>query len=98
MEKQKLNPPAKTFTCNRIQAAIWVESVENEEGAFERQSIRISKSFKDKQSGEWKRTDSLFVDDLPNVAVVAMEAYKHLRLSSREPRPTDDKASDRSMR
>jgi hypothetical protein len=84
MEKQKSSPPAKTFTCNRIQAAIWVESVENEEGAFESQSIRISKSFKDKQSGEWKRTDRLFADDLPNVAVVAMEAYKHLRLSSRE--------------
>ena len=89
MKKQKSSPPAKTFTCNRVQAAIWVESVENEEGAFESQSIRISKSYKDKQSGEWKRTDHLFADDLPNVAVVAMEAYKHLRLSSREPESVD---------
>ena len=89
MKKQKSSPPAKTFMCNRVQAAIWVESVENEEGAFESQSIRISKSYKDKQSGEWKRTDHLFADDLPNVAVVAMEAYKHLRLSSREPESVD---------
>ncbi len=90
MEKQKSNPPAKTFTCNRIQAAIWITSTETDDGPVKSQSIRISKSYKDKRTGEWKRTDRLFPDDLPNVAVVAMEAYKYLRLSSREIESTDE--------
>lgn len=89
MEKQKSNPPAKTFTCNGVQAAIWLTSTETDNGPVKSQSIRITKSYKDKDTGEWKRTDRLFADDLPNVAVVAMEAYKHLRVSSREPENTD---------
>ena len=89
MEKQKSNQPAKTFMSNRVQAAIWLNSVETADGPIQSHAIRITKSFKDKQTGEWKRTDHLFADDLPNVAVVAMEAYKHLRLSSREPDSAD---------
>lgn len=90
MEKQKSNPPAKTFTCNGVQAAIWLTSTETDNGPVKSQSIRITKSYKDKDTGEWKRTDRLFTDDLPNVAVVAMEAYKYLRLSSREVQTTEE--------
>lgn len=96
MEKNHSKPPDREFTCNGVTAAIWQNSAERE-GRPERHSIRITKSFKDKKTGRWTRTDTLLPGDLPNVAVVADEAYKHLRLSSREPgRTTNGKVDANS--
>jgi hypothetical protein len=81
MEKNHSKPPDREFTCNGVTAAIWQNSVGN---GPDRHTIRITKSFKDKKTGKRTRTDTLLPGDLPNVAYVADEAYKHLRLSSRE--------------
>ena len=45
-----------------------------------RYSITIDKAYKDGE--EWKHTNSFAAEDLPKVALVAIEAYRYLRLRS----------------
>ena len=41
-------------------------------------SVGIDKAYKD--GDEWKHTSSFAVEDLPKVALLANEVYRHLRL------------------
>ena len=84
MENKTTNNPIKTFSCGAIKAAIWLNCLEKDGTLVEVHSIKIDKSYKDKESDEWKNTGSLSAEDLPKVAVVAMEAYKYIRMRSSE--------------
>ena len=84
MENKKTNNPIKTFSCGAVKAAIWLNCLEKDGTLVEVHSIRINKSYKDKGDDEWKRTDNLAAEDLPKVAVVAMEAYKFIRVKPSE--------------
>ena len=74
-----MSKPEKTFRCGPIAASIWSEArtVNNESVQFF--SVRIDKAYR--QDGQWKHTDSFAAEDLPKVALVANEAYKHIRLT-----------------
>ena len=43
-------------------------------------SVTINKAYKEGE--DWKYTNSFNIEDLPKVALVANEAYKHIRLKS----------------
>ena len=73
-----------TFSCGAIKAAIWLNCLEKNGTLVEIHSIRINKSYKDKENDEWKTTGNLSVEDLPKLAVVAMEAYKFIRVRESE--------------
>jgi hypothetical protein len=74
--------PIKTFGCGSVKAAIWADSRVINNAVVEVHSVRIDRSYKDPDSGEWKHTDTFNAEDLPKVAIVAIEVYKHLRLRS----------------
>ena len=84
MENKTTNNPIKTFSCGAVKAAIWLNCLEKDGTLVEVHSIRINKSYKDKGDDEWKTTGSLSAEDLPKVAVVAMEAYKFIRVRESE--------------
>ena len=84
MENKTTNNPIKTFSCGAVKAAIWLNCIEKDGTLVEIHSIRINKSYKDKENDEWKTTGSLSAEDLPKVAVVAIEAYKYIRMRSSE--------------
>ena len=74
--------PIKTFSCGSVKAAIWAEPKVINNALVEVHSVRIDRSYKDKDNGEWKHTDSFDAGDLPKVAIVATEVYKYLKLRS----------------
>ena len=84
MEKTSKKNPIKVFSCGPIKAAIWLNSFEKDGTLVEVHSVKIDKSYKDKESDEWKTTGSLSAEDLPKVALVAMEAYKFIRVRESE--------------
>jgi len=83
MQDEMKNRPNKAFWCGAIQAAIWTNQRVMDDAVVEVHSIKIDKSYKD--DDDWKRTSSFVAEDLPKVSVVAMAAYRHLRLRSNEP-------------
>ena len=78
MEDFTMNKPEKKFSCGSIAASIWANTkvVTGETVKF--YSVTINKAYK--EGDEWKHTNSLNIEDLPKVALVATEAYKYVRL------------------
>jgi len=73
-------PPCKVFACGAVKAAIWIDNRATDDEVVQVHSIKFDRSYKDKDDGQWKHTETFNAEDLPKVAVVAMEAYKYLRL------------------
>ncbi len=73
-----MNKPEKKFSCGSISASIWANTkvVTGETVKF--YSVTINKAYKEGE--DLKYTDSFNIEDLPKVALVATEAYKHVRL------------------
>ena len=68
------------FSCGGIKAAIWLDSKVIKNEMVEVHSVKIDKSYKEQDDKEWKHTNTFNAEDLPKVALVAMEAYKFIRL------------------
>jgi hypothetical protein len=97
MEKKTNIPPGKVFCCGPIRAAVWSNPTLLGDKMAEKQSIKITKRYIDKDTGEWMSTNNLFLEDLPKVAVVANEVYRHFRVSMWENEETEDPTSDKSV-
>lgn len=85
MEESVKKSPIKIFSCGPIKVAIWLNSIEKDGTIVDIHSVKINKSYRDKNNGEWKRTNSFSVEDLPKIALVAKEAYKYVRIRTFEP-------------
>jgi len=84
--------PIKVFSCGRVKAAIWAGSKVVNDTLVDVHSIKIDRSYKD--GDEWKSTNTFYREDLPKVALVAMEAHKFIRLRSPEQNKTGASESD----
>lgn len=84
MENVVKKNPIKVFSCGAVKAAIWLGSRIIDDDLIEIHYIKIDKSYKDKDSSEWKYTNTFNAEDLPKVSVVAMEVYKFLRIKVSE--------------
>ena len=84
VEKGK-NNPIKVFQCGCVKAAIWTGPKVIDNTVVEVHSIRIDRSYKDKDSDEWKHTNTFNAADLPKVSLVASEAYKYVRMRTFAP-------------
>jgi len=85
MENQIKRNPIKVFTFGALKAAVWADSRVVNNSIVEMHSVKIDRTYKDKESNEWKHTDTFHAEDLPKLAVLATEVYKWLRLRSFEP-------------
>lgn len=83
MKHKVKNDPIKVFQCGLIRAAIWADSTVIDNTIVEVHSIKIDRSYKDGE--QWKHTNAFNAEDLPKVALVANEAYKHLRMRAFAP-------------
>ena len=77
------NLPEKKFRAGAISATIWRNQVKTKDGQDrEIMSVTFQRSYKDKDSDEWKTTSSLRTMDLPKAVVVLNKAYEYLVLNS----------------
>ena len=72
-----MSKPEKTFRAGPITASVWAACRTENGEVIKRYTVRIQRSYK--KEGAWKNTHVLFANDLPNVALVALEASKYLR-------------------
>lgn len=73
------NRPEKKFRAGAISVTVWRNT--SEKGEFS--SVQLDKSYKDKQ-GEWQKTSSLNINDVPKAMIALQEAYKYLALKGDE--------------
>lgn len=77
------NGPVNKFRIGSVTATVWkrefVNSVGNDQIGF---SISLEKSWKDKESDEWKKSSvSFFLDDCPKAIACLRRAWESCSLS-----------------
>jgi hypothetical protein len=92
MENAVKKNPIKLYACGSIKAAIWADSRIVNSTLVEFHSVKIDRSYKDGE--EWRHSNMFNAEDLPKVVVVAMEAYKFIRLRSPKQDRTDELSID----
>ena len=75
--------PVKSYKAGRIEASIWRNEKEQNGKTVLLHSVRIKKQFR-KDDGDYQDTDYLFPQDLPDLVLVAQDAYRYIRLRERD--------------
>ena len=85
MNQQK---PVKSYKAGRIEASIWKNEKEQNGKTVLLHSIRIKKQYR-KEDGDYQDTDYFFPQDLPDLVLVAQDAYRYIRLRERDGNDAD---------
>lgn len=83
MEQSK-NTPERKFRAGAISATVWNNQAQKDGKEVEYSTVSFERGYKDKKSGEWKKTASLRVSDIPKAVVVLNKAYEYLVLKERD--------------
>jgi len=92
MQTQKIgnvagvNLPEKKIRAGAVSATVWLNKGKTAAGEdTEYRTVAVERSYLDKE-GKWQSTNSLRVNDLPKMAVVAQRAYEYLVLTEQDPK------------
>ena len=69
--------PVMRFRSGAVSATVW-ENQRKDGGTYP--SVKLARSYRDKQTQDWKETSSFSVNDLPVVAILARKAFEALAL------------------
>jgi hypothetical protein len=79
------NLPEKKFRAGGVTATIWKNQVKTKDGRdAEYLSVTFKRAYKDKETDEWKETNSLKTADLPKAVVVLNKAYEYAVLTGQD--------------
>jgi hypothetical protein len=85
MESKNNQPPIKVFRCGPVQAAIWPRTVTRDGKKVQIHSVEITKSYKNKETGEWENSHHLLLSDLFKTILLMIEVWRHYDVSTYEP-------------
>lgn len=95
MQTQKIgnsagaNLPEKKIRAGAVSATIWLNKGKTAAGEdTEYKTVAVERSYLDKE-GKWQTTNSLRINDLPKMAVVAQRAYEYLVLNEQDKRDSN---------
>lgn len=74
------NIPMQSFKAGAIRATVWENS---HDGETKFNTISLDRSYKDK-AGNWQKTSTLRLNDIPKAEIVLKKAYEYLVLGSSE--------------
>jgi hypothetical protein len=83
IEKQG-NAPEKKFRAGAVSATVWLNKgtkITGEESEY--RTISIERSYTDK-TGNWQKTNSMRVNDLPKATAVLQKAFEYLVLNEQD--------------
>jgi hypothetical protein len=76
-------PPDKDFRAGTMRAAIWRNEIEQDGQTVVRHSVQLTKRYRDRD-GQWRDSDTLFVNDLPRAKLVLDKAFEYVVLKESE--------------
>ena len=79
-ENKEKNLPLKKIKAGAVSVTIWNNTSLGNNGELEEyNTVSIERSYKDKK-GEWQKTNSFRINDLPKAVVALQQAFQHLVL------------------
>ena len=95
MPETTSNRPYKEFTLRGLNLAIWRNEVRQTNGRLTtRYNITLNKRYKDKETGEWKDTQTYFPEDLPLLRAMLDKASEETLLTEPTPVTTTNALAD----
>ena len=88
--EQTNRQPDRRFKCGGVIASIWVNDT-GESGHGMQAKIQLVCHFQ-ASDGQWGKTTSFNINDLPRVSAVVRRAYDWLNLTEEEPTPKTQEA------
>ena len=77
--RPKRQPPEKKFAVGGIGVAIWLNTVDTEDGEKSFRSLTIApRRYQDRQTGEWKDSTSFNPGDLPALIFILGKAQEFM--------------------
>jgi len=86
------NKPVRVFFCGAVTATVWITPRVRGDKVVDVPSIKFDRSYE--VEGERKYTTAFFDEDLPKVALAAMEVYRFLKVRSVEPQGSEGEAGN----
>lgn len=79
----KENQPVKNFKAGYVSVAVWPNTTKEDHRVFH--TVTLERSYKDKESGEWRSTPSLRKQDLLSTARLLCQAYDFMQTKDTAP-------------
>ena len=80
MEEKPGKPPVREIRCWPVKGSAWLNLTIRNDKIVDVPLVKINRSYKDRNTGEWKNVDTFYIEDLPKVAMVATELYRYFHL------------------
>lgn len=77
--------PAKELRSGKLKVAIWQNSTEQDGQTVLQYSVTWQKRYRDRQSGEWKNSQSLFPEETLMLAELLRFAYQWIAVKETNP-------------
>lgn len=74
-ETQSNERPVEEFRSRNMKVAIWENQTEQDGQTVIQHSVTFQKRYRDRQTGEWKDSGSLFPDDILRLNRLLVRAY-----------------------
>lgn len=94
MENTEKKPPSTVICSGPVKAAVWLRTVTRDGKDTQICSVKISKSYRNKESGRWENTQHFFLSDLPRVAMLLAEVWRRYEVSTYESETQSDEIAD----
>ena len=85
MTERNNDRPAKEFRSRNLKVAIWERQTEQDGQTVVQHSLSTQKRYRDRQSGEWKDSGTLFPEDALRLARLLERAYDWIEVREAEP-------------
>ena len=77
------NPPERKFKVGVISATVWRNTLTGKDGkSGDVLSVSFDRRYLDKETNQWKSSNSLRANDLPKAVLVLNKAYEYVLLNS----------------
>ena len=84
------NMPEKTFRASPVSATVWANEAKTKDGETKMfRTISLERSYKDKEDN-WKKTNSMRINDLPKAILVLQKAYEHITFKEEDNSISED--------
>jgi hypothetical protein len=80
--------PLRVFFCAGVTCTVWITPRVRGDKVVDVPSIKFDKSYE--VEGQRKYTTTFYDEDLPKIALLAMEAYRFLKVRSVEPNESQE--------
>ena len=90
---QEKTKPVQKFRYGLVSCAVWENTIEKDGKTITLQNLTFQRSYRDKETGQWKNTDSFTPQSLGNLLITVLDAATELCRVDQDSPENEEQAS-----